>query len=324
MNAFNAFCTIRYDMLPAEKEMIKAIEKVSPSVVSISIVRLVRQSFFNVVPQQGMGSGVIIDTKGHILTNYHIVEAAEKVEVALADGRKFDGKVVGTDNNSDIAVVKINADKLVAAELSDSEKLKVGQYVATIGNPFGFLLNGPTVTTGVVSALNRHLHLDERIYEDLIQTDAAINPGNSGGALIDSTGRVIGINTAIIPFAQGIGFAIAINTAKAVCNELIEHGRVIRPWIGISGVTVNPRVANYFDLPVGSGVAIVDVIGGGPAEDAGIAPGDVIVAFDKRELKSMDDMLHSLGKHKVGESVELQVVRGNKQAKVAVKLAKAP
>lgn len=311
-------------MLPAEKGLIDAIEKISPSVVSISIVRLLRQRFFEVIPVQGMGSGVIIDTNGYILTNYHIIEGAEDVQVALSDGRKLKGHIVGADNSSDIAVVKVDADGLTAAKLSDSGTLKVGQMAVAIGNPFGFLLNGPTVTTGVVSALNRHLHLDGRIYEDMIQTDAAINPGNSGGPLIDSSGHVIGINTAIIPFAQGIGFAISVNKAKDIAQQLIEHGHVHKPWLGISGLTTTDSIARYFDLPAQKGIVVVDVIDSGPAEEAGIKPGDIIVGISNNGLKSMEDLLRELGKHKVGDSIELDIIRKNQHGKINLTLEEAP
>lgn len=311
-------------MLPTEKGLIDAIEKISSSVVSISIVRLFRQRFFEVIPVQGMGSGVIIDKNGYILTNYHIIEGAEHVEVTLSDGKKLKGQIVGADNSSDIAVIKVDKDGLISAKLSDSGILKVGQMVVAIGNPFGFLLNGPTVTTGVVSALNRHLHLDGRMYEDMIQTDAAINPGNSGGPLINSSGEVIGINTAIIPFAQGIGFAISINKAKDIAEQLIEHGRVYKPWIGISGVTATESIARYFDLPAQKGVVVVDVIDSGPAEEAGIRSGDIITGIGNKELKSMEDLLRELEKHKVGDSIEIDIIRKNQRAKINLKLEEAP
>ncbi len=312
-------------MLPLNEEgLTKAIEKVNPSVVSINTLRLVRESFFDVVPMRGLGSGVIIDSRGYILTNYHIVAGTERVEVTLADGRKLPGRVIGADSGGDIVVVKVDAENLSAAELGDSDKLQVGQFVAAIGSPFGFLLQGPTVTFGVVSAVKRHLHVEGRIYEDLVQTDAAINPGNSGGPLINSKGQVIGLNMAIIPFAQGIGFAIPINTARAVAEELISYGRVFRPWLGISGLTVTESIARYYDLPEDRGTVIVNIMEGSPAYEAGLRPGDVIIGLNGRELKSMDDLVRELRKRKVGEYVELQVVRGKRTGTVSVRLEEAP
>lgn len=225
-------------MLPQSEALVKAVEKISPCVVNISATRLARDYFLHVIPIRGMGSGIIMDSDGYILTNHHIIEGARGVSVTFADGRKLAGRVVGADRSTDIAVVKVEAEDLKVAEFGDSDSLKVGQIVMAVGNPFGFLLGGPTVTVGVISALNRHIHHDGRVYESLIQTDAAINPGNSGGPLIDDEGRVIGVNTAVIPFARGIGFAIPINTAKRTARELVLYGRVVRPWLGIIGVTV--------------------------------------------------------------------------------------
>src|SRR5208282_4799107 len=206
-----------------ENDVIAAVQKISPAVVSVATLRILRENMFGAIPVRGMGSGIIFDSNGGILTNHHIVEDAEKVEVLTPDGKKFHGEVLGSDAMSDVAVVRVDGENLPAVKLGDSDKLKVGQISIAIGNPYGFMLPGPAATVGVISALKRHIHVEGHMYEDLIQTDASINPGNSGGPLVDSSGMVVGVNTANIPFAQGIGFAIPINAAKRIAKEIIEH-----------------------------------------------------------------------------------------------------
>lgn len=311
-------------MLPQSEALVKAVEKISPCVVNISTVRLAKDYFLQVIPIRGMGSGIVMDQNGYILTNYHIIEGARSVSVAFADGRKLTGRVVGADRSTDIAVVKVEAGNLKAAEFGDSDSLKVGQIVMAVGNPFGFLLGGPTVTMGVISALNRHIHYDGRVYENLIQTDAAINPGNSGGPLIDDEGRVIGVNTAVIPFARGIGFAIPINAAKRVARELALYGRVVRPWLGVIGITVTERVGNYYGLAVERGALVVDVAANSPAHKAGIEPGDVLVELDGIPINGMEDLSREVQKKKIGEKVELTVIRGNAVGKVKAVLEEPP
>jgi len=231
-----------------EEKIVEAVSKVSRSVVNISTVQLVRDHFFNLYPISGMGSGVVVDNLGYIVTNHHVVAGSREVVVTTYSGARYEGWVVGVDPATDIAVVKARAEDVQPAELGDSDALKVGQLAIAIGNPFGFLLRGgPTVTIGVISALNRYIRLEDgRVYENLIQTDAAINPGNSGGPLIDTSGRVIGINTAMISQAQGIGFAVPVNTVKMIFDDLIRFGRVIRPWLGIVGMDVTKEVARYY------------------------------------------------------------------------------
>jgi serine protease Do len=208
-----------------ENLIINAVEKVSKSVVNIASVRMIKDQLLRVFPAEGVGSGVIIDKKGHILTNYHVIDKASKLTVTTNDGNFFGGFVVGIDELTDLAVIRIESKEALSfAELGSSEDLKIGQIVVAIGNPFG-LTGGPTVTAGIISSLNRTLQFANGVLE-LIQTDAAINPGNSGGPLIDSSGKVIGINTAKMPYAQGIGFAIPIRLAKTVINDLIANGRV--------------------------------------------------------------------------------------------------
>jgi S1-C subfamily serine protease len=306
-----------------EKDVISAVEKVSPAVVSVATLRVIQENMFNAVPVRGMGSGIIFDSNGGILTNHHIVEDAEKVEVLTPDGKKFQGEVLGSDAMSDIAVVRVDAEGLPAVKLGDSDKLVVGQIGIAIGNPYGFILPGPTATVGVISALKRHIHVEGHMYEDLIQTDASINPGNSGGPLVDSSGMVVGVNTANIPFAQGIGFAIPINSARKIAKEIIEHGRVIRPYVGVAGLTLTREIAESYDLPYKRGVLVVKVGKGTPAESSGISAGDVILEVDKQSLKSWEDLQHLLQSKKVGETLEVLIGRKNEQHKATLTLREA-
>ncbi len=311
--------------MPNSDPIVRAVEKITPSVVNISTVRMMRENLFTVVPLKGMGSGFAISNDGRILTDYHIVEQTQQVEVTLSDGRKFKGIVSGKDASTDIALVEVPAGNLVPAELGDSDKLKVGQMAIAIGNPFGFLLGGgPTVTVGVVSALSRTISTEGRLYEGLIQTDAAINPGNSGGPLVDVDGNVIGINTANIPFAQGIGFAIPINTAKYVVEQLLEKGRVIRPWLGITGLTVTKEVATYYGLPTWSGVVLAGIVRNGPADEAGLEEGDIIVQVDGTSVETMEQLQREIRKKRPGDTVELTVVRDGRRLEASLTLQESP
>jgi len=306
-----------------EKDVISAVEKVSPAVVSVATLRVIQENMFNAVPVRGMGSGITFDSNGGILTNHHIVEDAEKVEVLTPDGKKFQGEVLGSDAMSDIAVVRVDAEGLPAVKLGDSDKLVVGQIGIAIGNPYGFILPGPTATVGVISALKRHIHVEGHMYEDLIQTDASINPGNSGGPLVDSSGMVVGVNTANIPFAQGIGFAIPINSARKIAKEIIEHGRVIRPYVGVAGLTLTREIAESYELPYERGVLVVKVGRGTPAESSGISAGDVILEADKQPLKSWEDLQHLLKSKKVGDSLDVLIGRKGEQNRVTMTLREA-
>jgi len=311
-------------MMPVnEKDVVAAIEKVSPAVVSIATLRVIQENMFDAVPVRGLGSGIIFDSNGGILTNHHIVEDAERVQVVTANGKKFQGEVLGSDAMSDVAVVRVDGEGLPAVKLGDSDKLVVGQIAIAIGNPYGFLLPGPTATVGVISALQRHLHVENHMYEDLIQTDASINPGNSGGPLVDSSGQVIGVNTANIPFAQGIGFAIPINNARKIAKEIIQHGRVPRPYLGISGLTLNRDIAESYSIPHEKGVLVVRVGRGSPAHRGGMSAGDVILEVDKKPLKAWEDLQHVVQEKKVGDSLELSVGRDQEQGKMNIVLEEA-
>jgi len=301
-----------------DEQVIAAIEKVEPSVVNISTIRFERDAFLHVHPARGLGSGFIFDKLGHILTNHHITAGSREIEVALTDGRAFEGRLVGSDPANDLAVAKIDATDLPVAEMGDSNELKVGQTVIAIGNPFG-LVGGPSVTVGVVSALNRHI-LAERVYEKLIQTDASINPGNSGGPLLDLTGKVVGINTANIPGAQSIGFAIPINTAKTVLEDIVKHGRVTRPWLGIIGIDISRELARRFNLTVDTGVMVMRVIPESPAERADLQSGDVVAAVGDAHVASMEDLQREIRTRTAGDAVSLVVVRGSDEGRVRVTL----
>jgi S1-C subfamily serine protease len=312
-------------MVPVdEEELVKIIEKASPWVVNIS-VSMVQDAYMNAAPVQGMGSGIIVDGAGYILTNNHIVENTAAMVVSMFDGTRLDGTLVGNDPMSDIAVVRVNGKKkLPVAKLGDSDKVKVGQIAIAIGNPFGFMLRGPTVTIGVISALNRTIQAEKGVYENLFQTDAHINPGNSGGPLLNSAGEVIGMNSANIPFAQGIGFSIPITAAMAIARELIEHGKVIRPWLGILGIGLNKEIAQYYSLPAEEGVFITKTYERSPAWEQGITSGDVITKVDGRPVKDMSELAGYVRKKKIGDVIKLSIKRGNLQGDVQVRLAEIP
>jgi len=306
-----------------ENQITEAVERLSESVVSIDSVRVTRDFRYGLVPIEGKGSGLIIDRKGYVITNNHVIDEATRVQIHLKDGRTFLGEVVGSDASTDIAVIKVDADNLPVASLGDSEKLKVGQIALAIGNTLG-LQGGPTVSMGVVSALGRPLPGTDFIFEGLIQTDTAINPGNSGGPLADIGGNVIGMNTAMIPFAQGVGFAIPVNTMKWVVQQILEKGRVIRPWLGISGANMSQAIARRYDLPADSGVLVVEVDSRGPAYEAGMRVGDVIIQVGSHPVKEMKDILMSLSKLAIKEEVEVGFVRLNAKRKALLRLKESP
>ena len=306
-----------------EDSVVDIIEKASRSVVNINTLRVFHDAFYQVVPVKGMGSGFIVDDRGYILTNNHVVEEAERIAVTLADGRVFKGKLVGTCRSVDVAVIKIDSDNLTPVELGDSDKLRVGQRVFAIGNPFG-LAGGPTVTSGVVSALNRTIESREGVFKDLVQTDAAINPGNSGGPLVNMEGKVIAINTAIIPFAQGIGFAIPVNAAKACSNEIILHGATIRPWLGITGLNITREIAAHYDLPVERGILVANIESESPADKAGVTRGDIILEFDGKRLDRVEDLQSILTERKPGDRAELTVLRGTRKGRLELTLERMP
>ena len=307
-----------------ENALLDVIEQVSKSVVNISAVKMVHNFFYQAVPVGGMGSGTIIDSKkGLILTNIHVVGGAEKITVTLWNNEVLEGTISGSCAIHDLAVVKVKAKELVAAQLGDSDKLRVGQRVYAIGNPFG-LAGGPSVTSGVVSAINRTIESERGLIENLVQTDAAINPGNSGGPLVDVEGQVIAINTAIIPFAQGIGFAIPINSAKTCTNGIVTEGIARRSWIGIIGLSITPEIARYYDLPVTHGVLVTKVVDGSPAQAAEMADNDIILEIDNREITRIEDLVAEIHKRKIGEVINIFALRDSREHFFELNLSEAP
>ncbi len=264
--------------------------------------------------QRSGGSGVIVDKEGYILTNNHVVEGADKVKVRLNDGREFIATIKGQDPRTDLAVLHIKAKELPVARLGDSEKLEVGEWAIAIGSPFGL---EHTVTVGVISAKGRS-GFGTGTYEDFIQTDASINPGNSGGPLINIDGEVIGINAMIIQPGTGIGFAIPINMAKQILNDLINKGKVVRPWLGISAQDLTPEIAEYFKVKEKEGVLISQVYPGTGAEKAGLVSGDIITSLDDKPIKNVSELVKEIQKKKVGEKVKLSLIREGKPLVIEV------
>jgi S1-C subfamily serine protease len=323
---------------PTEAENVRVYKQAAPSVANILTKTVEYDFFFNPVPVEGAGSGFLIDTDGHILTNYHVVQDAQAIEVTFGNRNTYKARLIGSDTVNDIALIQIDArgHKLAPLPLGDSRNLQVGQRVLAIGNPFGFQ---STLTTGVVSSLGRTVQTGENTFiDEAIQTDAAINRGNSGGPLLNSRGEVIGINSAIYSpsgTTAGIGFAIPINTAKRVAEDLIEHGRVRRATLGAEGRTLWPGLAEALSLPVQQGVLIERVDPGGPAARAGIRGGnrsvlaglrelriggDVIVGVDGQDVNSRSDLNLMLNRARPGDTVTLTVIRAGKKVSVPVKL----
>jgi S1-C subfamily serine protease len=306
--------TPSFDNSPDDADLLDAystavtgvVEKVGPAVVSIRITKHPRS---RQTGGEGAGSGVIIAQDGFVLTNNHVVDTADDVTVTLTDGRSFRAEIVGRDAATDLAVLRAEADALPAAELGDSDTLRVGQLAIAIGNPLGFQ---STVSTGVVSALGRSLRSQTgRLIENVIQTDVPLNPGNSGGPLVDSRGRVVGINTAMIFMAQGISFAVPVNTAKWVVGELVTRGRVRRAYLGIVGQTrpIDRRIQRSFELPTSTVVEVVSVEKGGPADRAGILPRDLILSVDGTTPATVDDIHRTLSDWKVNEHLAVTILR---------------
>ncbi len=296
--------------------VVSASDKVNPSVVNIEVqyARKGRTSSPRKFPEMNAGgSGFVFTPDGFILTNSHVVHNAENIMVGIPDGRRFQAQLVGDDPDTDLAVIRINAPNLQPALLGDSQPIRVGQLAIAVGNPYGFQC---TVTAGVVSALGRTLRsYSGRLIDSVIQTDAALNPGNSGGPLVTSRGEVMGVNTAAILPAQGICFAIGINTAKFVVASLIKDGKVRRSSIGVGGqnVQIHRRIVRFFDLPVGSGVMIVSIQPGSPAIRAGLRMGDIIIGFGGTPVSSIDDLHKLLTHEKVGISFPIAIIRGTEK-----------
>jgi Do/DeqQ family serine protease len=320
-----------------------AVEKASPAVVSIIAAQVVErpqrspfggnplfddffrdffEPFQQKQPEQSLGSGVVIRADGYVLTNEHVVVQAGKTFVQLANDRKISARLVGADSDSDLAVLKIDDNKsLPYLPLGSSEDLMIGETVIAIGNPFGL---SHTVTTGVVSALNRSLNSEGRTYYDFIQTDASINPGNSGGPLLNIKGELIGINTAIYGKAQGIGFAIPISRAKRIVQELISHGAVEAPWVGVVVQTLTPELARHFALKEKQGVLVRGVEPGSPAAKAGLQRGDVLLQLNSRPLRSAEEYLQREREFSNGDALKLRIARDQKEEDVSVTASRFP
>jgi S1-C subfamily serine protease len=316
------------DLLDAYSQAVTgAVEKVAPSVVKIDVrQRIPSQAKRRGMPDEleGSGSGFIFTPDGFILTNSHVVHHAAEMGVTLSDGRGYSGYMVGDDPDTDLAVIRIDAPNLAPAALGDSSPLRVGQLVIALGNPYGFY---STVTAGVISALGRSLRSQSgRLIDDVVQTDAALNPGSSGGPLVTSRGEVIGVNTAVILPAQGICFAIAINTAKFVVAGLIREGRIRRSYIGVAGQTVplHRRIVRFYRLSFESGVLVESVENGSPAQDAGLLKGDMVVGFDGKPIGAIDDLHRVLTQEKVNTSVPVTLLRGTERLNLEIIPAERP
>ena len=345
-----------------QNAFIEVAKKVGPAVVSISTIHTEKvgirryhfggpqspfedelferffRDFFEGWPeerefqQRGLGSGVIIDGKGLILTNEHVVRGADKITVTLSDGRQFNGQIKGADPHSDLAVIKIDAKGLLYAELGDSDEVKIGQWSVAIGNPFAYMVGSsePTVTVGVVSALGRSIRTSEEMdkdYTGLIQTDAAINPGNSGGPLVDIYGKVIGINVAIFSTSggyQGIGFAIPINRAKKNIPDLAEGKKIIYGWVGVRIQDLDEHLAKFFSLPDSKGILVVEVVPGGPAALCGIKEQDIIRTFDGEAAEDLRQFLQKISRVTVGSDIKLGVLRNGKLIDFTLKITARP
>jgi serine protease DegQ len=316
----------------------QAAGRAMPAVVNVLTSKALRQPhpvlkdpffkryFGDRMPEEqlsSLGSGVIVSADGYILTNYHVVEAADEIEVGLANGRKEAAQVVGTDPETDLAVIRIGARNLPVMVMGHVEEARVGDVVLAIGNPFGV---GQTVTMGIISALGRNnLHINH--FENFIQTDAAINFGNSGGALVDTRGNLLGINSAI--YSQtggsvGIGFAIPVSTARMVLDQIVQHGQVVRGWIGIESQDITPDLADSFGLARQNGAMIAGVVRGGPAEKAGIRPGDILLKVEDKPVGNTNDMLNLIAQLKPGVRAHVTVVRKNRESTVDVTVGRRP
>jgi len=322
---------------PEEQNNINVYRKVIPTVVNITSTAVAFDFFYGAVPQQGQGSGFIIDSDGHILTNYHVIAGARQVEVTLSNKKKYRADVIGSDRQKDLAVLQIPARNLTPSVLGDSKTLEVGQKVYAIGNPFG--LSG-TMTRGIISSIRSVRGPEGNAIDQAIQTDAAINPGNSGGPLLNSHGEVIGINSMILTGgaeqSAGVGFAIPINSAKAVLNDLVEFGRVRRPSLGIAGLLpIGPELADQLGLAADAGVLIQQVVPGGAAERAGLrggreraylgnipiyVGGDLIVEIDDQDIQTPQDIANVLDSHHAGDTVKVVIYRGKQRLTVNVTL----
>ena len=330
-----ATATVAADVLPEARDTSNSeqeealsipeiVKKLIPSVVHIQTEGVRFDNMNRPVPTGGVGTGEIIDERGYILTNNHVVEGARRIIVTLSDGRALEAEIVGRDPTTDLAVIRIDAEDLIPIRFGRSDELQVGDQVLALGHALN-LPGGPTLTGGWVSALGRAIDVNPTItMRQLIQTDAAINPGNSGGPLLNGRGEMIGINTAKIQGGEGISFAIALDPARPIIDELIANGRIDRGFLGASGVTVNEALARNFNLPVSEGVGVVSVADGSPADLAGIRVMDIIVEVDGTPVRNTGDLEDILVKYRSGSSVKIDLLRGDERLTVSATLADRP
>jgi serine protease Do len=328
----------------ADNPIVQIVKDASPAVVNIDVETVSRRSalplpfqddpffkrffgenfreFSRSVPMKGRGSGFIVSKDGQILTNNHVVERADKITVTLSNGRVYEAEVLGRDPTFDLAVIKIKPDaSLTTLALGDSESIEVGEWVVAIGNPYGL---EHSVTVGVISAKNRSIHTSDVNFDGFLQTDAAINPGNSGGPLLDMDGRVVGINTAIIPYAQGLGFAIPVNMAKQIMNDLVSYGKVRRGWLGISVQNLTKEFAEAYDIREKEGIVVGDVFSNSAAERAGLRRGDVVISVNGEKAKDVAEFVNKIRSFGPNTEVKLEVVRRDKKITLTAKLDEIP
>jgi serine protease Do len=314
------------ETISSELSTKELVAQVAPAVVSIVTETVSYNWFWQAVPATGAGSGIIISPDGYIVTNNHVVEGAQKVTVTLSDGNTYPATIVGTDAQTDLAVVKIDANNLSYLHFLNNslERLSVLDPVVAVGNALA-LPGGPTWTTGVVSNLGRSIEEDTGVVlNDIIQTDAAINPGNSGGPLLDTAGQVVGINVAIASNSENIGFAISTDSAIPVVQNLIAKGKVARPWLGVQVATVTSAIQQYYNLAVDAGALITSVTSGSAADEAGLRPGDVITKLDNENIGTTEDLISAIGSHQIGDQVEITYYHGNVQKVTNAKLGESP
>lgn len=302
----------------------EVVEKVKPSVVSIISETVSFDFFLQPIPSEGAGSGFIIDPRGYIVTNNHVVERSRNIRVVLPDGRTLDARIVGRDTLTDLAVIKIEAENLPALAFADTSTLRVGDWVIAFGNALG-LPGGPTVTLGIVSYIGRSIQEPNgATLTNLIQTDAAINPGNSGGPLVNLAGQIVGINTAIAGGAQNIGFAINANNAQSITTKLITTGKIIRAWLGVGLVTVTRNIQERFTLGVSKGALISSLAAGSPADRAGLKTGDVIISFNGEKIDDADSLVLAIQSKNPGDKAEITYVREQRESRVSLTLIERP
>ena len=306
-----------------ETRITSAVESLGPSVAGVESLRLARRRGSGPFAMPAQATALVIDRAGYLITNQHVVEGATDLHVHLADGRDLPAEVIGGDAVTDVALVRVDAIDVPAVRLGESESLKVGQVVLAVGHALG-LPGGPTVSTGVVSALGRPLPGSDFIFEGLIQTDAAINPGNSGGPLADLSGAVIGINTAMVPFAQGVGFAIPIHAVRRITDELRRNGRVVRPWVGVTVAELRPDLARQYGLVPWSGLLVAEVVPRSPAHRAGLRPADVVRGVGPFDVHRVRDLLEGLSRFPVGSEIDLRLERRGSPLRVSVALEESP